>query len=61
MRDALLTAGEAAVICAVASATIRKWVERGDLVPFTVDKRGRSLFLRSEVYRLKRQKTAQGP
>jgi excisionase family DNA binding protein len=39
-----ITARDAATLCGVDPATIRKWVQRGTLTPGGVDERGRRLF-----------------
>ncbi|QZD97208.1 helix-turn-helix DNA binding domain protein [Gordonia phage Floral] len=42
--DSLITTTEAATLCGVSAATIRKWVQRNKLTPSGLDDHGRNLF-----------------
>lgn len=55
MNDRLLTTNEAAQITDRRPATIRKWVQRGHLKPFTKDNRGRPLYLELDVLTAERK------
>ena len=52
--DSLITAAEAATLCGVHAATIRKWAERGKLSASGMDRRGRKLYRLLDVARAER-------
>lgn len=47
--DSLLTPNEAAEICDVAPATIRKWAQLGKIRPAGLDSQGRKLYRLGDV------------
>lgn len=55
--DELLDTSEAAIIADVEAATIRKWVQRGHLVPSSYDDSGRPWFRKIEVENAARRPT----
>lgn len=52
--DSLITSTEAATLCGVSAATIRKWVQRGNLEPSGLDINGRKLFRLLDVAKAER-------
>jgi len=52
--DTLITSNEAATLCGVSAATIRKWVQRGTLAPKGMDEHGRKLFRLLDVAKAER-------
>lgn len=51
MDDVLLTGPEAALLCRVATATIRSWRRRGLLEPAGLDTQGRPLYRQLDIAR----------
>jgi DNA-binding transcriptional MerR regulator len=47
--DDLLTGPQAAALCGVTPAAIRKWRQRGQLAPAGLDERGRPLYTQLAV------------
>ncbi|QCW22263.1 MerR-like transcriptional regulator [Gordonia phage ThankyouJordi] len=52
--DSLITTTEAATLCGVSTATVRKWVQRNRLAPSGLDDNGRNLFRLIDVAKAER-------
>ena len=52
--ESLITANEAATLCGVSAAAVRKWVQRETLSPSGLDRRGRQLFRLIDVAKAER-------
>ncbi|QDH93413.1 MerR-like transcriptional regulator [Gordonia phage Dolores] len=52
--DSLITTTEAATLCGVSTATVRKWVQRNKLQPSGLDETGRNLFRVIDVAKAER-------
>lgn len=52
--DSLITTTEAATLCGVSAATVRKWVQRNLLAPSGLDGNGRNLFRLIDVAKAER-------
>lgn len=52
--DSLITTTEAATLCGVSTATVRKWVQRNQLAPSGLDDKGRKLFRLIDVAKAER-------
>ncbi|AVI03707.1 hypothetical protein SEA_CONFIDENCE_77 [Gordonia phage Confidence] len=52
--DSLITTTEAATLCGVSTATVRKWVQRNKLEPSGLDDNGRNLFRLIDVAKAER-------
>ncbi|AUV61634.1 MerR-like helix-turn-helix DNA binding protein [Gordonia phage Easley] len=52
--DSLITTTEAATLCGVSTATVRKWVQRNKLQPSGLDEAGRNLFRVIDVAKAER-------
>ncbi len=52
--DSLITTTEAATLCGVSTATVRKWVQRKQLAPSGLDDNGRNLFRVIDVAKAER-------
>ncbi|WNM74338.1 MerR-like helix-turn-helix DNA binding domain protein [Gordonia phage Thimann] len=52
--DSLITTTEAATLCGVSTATVRKWVQRKQLSPSGLDENGRNLFRVIDVAKAER-------
>lgn len=52
--DSLITSSEAATLCGVTAATIRKWVHRGILTPTGIAPNGHKLYRLLDVAKAER-------